>query len=629
MPQPIFSRYTILLLAFQLFLAFKITAQISTNEIPLGIIEGINPDKIKEQVVEFDVSKNFLNNQRDKTPNFAGFSIAASIPFSKKASPLKLETGAILWHLKITVPGARFLGIVFSSFSIAPNDKFFIYTADKNYHIGAFTNSNNSDDGYFSTHILPSSTLILEYYSQNGEAPPDFWVDEMIYIFDDELIGGNIENLKNSGTCNVNINCPEGNEWQKQKRGIARILLRSGSSWFNCTGTLINTTASNGTPYFLTADHCGPNASTADLAVWQFYFNYEYSSCTNVGIAPQNMMLSGAQLISKAPIQGGTDFKLLLLNDPPLKIWNPYYNGWTRSSRNPERGVTIHHPAGDVKKISTFTSPLTDATFTGGMALGYWRVIWAETVSGNGITEGGSSGAPLFETNGLVTGTLTGGSATCNTLLLPDFYGKFSMHWSANGETNDKMLKPWLDPNNTNPESVFGYDPNNPANFVITVVDPPLSGNVAGAGYFIKNEKVTLMAIAKDGFTFRHWMNHLGQIVSVDSQFSFNMPGDEVKLTAVFNTTHADSNEINIRPQLEIFPNPSTHLVNIKFRHIVGDVTITIATINGLVLNTHTITDVQDQPFTSIDVTTIPSGIYIIEVQNKETILRHKVVISK
>ena len=35
-----------------------------------------------------------------------------------------------------------------------------------------------------------------------------------------------------------------------------------------CTGALVNNTAENGTPYFLTANHCLGNPNT-----WVYYFN--------------------------------------------------------------------------------------------------------------------------------------------------------------------------------------------------------------------------------------------------------------------------------------------------------------------------------------------------------------------
>ncbi|NLA24738.1 MAG: PKD domain-containing protein, partial [Bacteroidales bacterium] len=79
-----------------------------------------------------------------------------------------------------------------------------------------------------------------------------------------------------------------------------------------------------------------------------------------------------------------------------------------------------------------------------------------------GVTEGGSSGSPLFSNNKLIVGTLTGGSSDCG---LPaqnqsDLYGKFDYHWESNGGADNVRLKPWLDPNNTGATILQGREPN-------------------------------------------------------------------------------------------------------------------------------------------------------------------------
>ena len=86
-------------------------------------------------------------------------------------------------------------------------------------------------------------------------------------------------------------------------------------------------------------------------------------------------------------------FLLVELNNDP--DFNPYFAGWNRSNIPATSGVSIHHPSGDIKKISTFTQSLTSA---GGLGFGndnttHWRVYWSNTVNGHGVTEGGSSGS--------------------------------------------------------------------------------------------------------------------------------------------------------------------------------------------------------------------------------------------
>ena len=106
--------------------------------------------------------------------------------------------------------------------------------------------------------------------------------------------------------------------------------------------------------------------------------------------------------------QHGSDFVLCEVNQPIPEEWQPYYAGWDASGYNGTSGVSIHHPNGDRKKISTFTSPLTSGSWSPWTSTNaHWRVIWSPTETDHGVTEGGSSGSPIFEENHRIIGTLT------------------------------------------------------------------------------------------------------------------------------------------------------------------------------------------------------------------------------
>ena len=621
---------------FTLFLflalnAIQLQSQISTQETPYGINHQIDISGLKASNVVF--TKEILNhNEFTLQPHMlAGVSLPVHKSFYHEAERAFQSDSGTLWQMKITIAGASRSGFVFSDFFLHAGDKFFIYSENKKHYIGAFTERNNGN-GYFSTHILPGETFILEYFSRDHfqDHPPQIMLDEVIYLFNEQELHSITGSDKSSGACNVNVNCPEGQMWQKQKRGVARILLRSGSTWFNCTGSLINTTLSDGSPYFLTSDHCGVSASDDDLQVWQFYFNYEYAGCSNTGGAPQNMMISGASIVARAPISQGSDFKLLELNQAPLLSWNPYYNGWSRSSRNPEWGVGIHHPSGDAKKISTFTTPLHHATFTGGMQQGYWRVAWRETESGHGVTEGGSSGSPIFDEHGLITGTLTGGGASCNNPTLPDYYGKFYRHWNANGDTPDKTLQPWLDPEGDNPEQLFGYDPNAITNFVLVDINPPLAGLVTGDGYYAENESVSLLAIPNSGYKFLNWTNDSGSIVGVDSTFDFIMPQTEILITANFADIENTIGLHAVLQKTKIYPNPARNYLWIEFDEslLADTLTLTLYNLQGQkvqeIINQKTSEPLQVR----INTQMIPEGVYILTIRTEEVLSAHRIIIT-
>jgi len=229
------------------------------------------------------------------------------------------------------------------------------------------------------------------------------------------------------------------------------MLIKIGSSYYWCSGSLINNTNNDGTPYFLSAAHCGEGASTSDMNQWVFYFNYEASGCSNPPSSPSYNTIVGATFRANDPTSGnsGSDFLLVELNNNVPLYYNPVYNGWNRSNSSSPSGVSIHHPAGDIKKISTYSSPTQSSTAWNGLP-SHWRLTWAYTTNGRSIMEGGSSGSPLFDNNGRIIGDLTGGYTynSCNTPS-PAFYGKVYYSWDQNGTASNRRLKPWLDPGST------------------------------------------------------------------------------------------------------------------------------------------------------------------------------------
>ncbi len=250
------------------------------------------------------------------------------------------------------------------------------------------------------------------------------------------------------------MNCSEGTNWQDKKGAVVRILVKDGNDEGWCTGTLINNTLQNCSPYILSAGHCEGTASASDLGFWTFYFNYESPDCNEPSSEGTlgDQILTGATKLAFSNDGGGdtgSDFLLLLLNDTVPKAYNAFYAGWNRSNVPAFLGVSIHHPLGDIKKISTFSTPVIDTSYGGVIPSTHWSVTWEATTNGHGVTESGSSGSPIFNENGYVVGTETGGLSFCDFPDDPDNYGKMSYHWSSNGTVSENRLKDWLDPTNT------------------------------------------------------------------------------------------------------------------------------------------------------------------------------------
>lgn len=319
----------------------------------------------------------------------------------------------------------------------------------------------------WSSKVVPEE-IVIQYKSHNSEIPQ---IRIRSYSLQ-ELPKGSLQtdDFGDSQFCEVNMNCSEGNNYQDVKNSVVRILVKVDNAYFWCTGSLINNTTFDHAPYILTAEHCALNgskfSSAADLKDWEFYFQYESPNCSN----PPNegnlasKVITGASMLARSNDQGGTTGSDFLLLELDLSFNNglfppsiqPYFAGWNRLDIAPASGVAIHHPEGDIKKISTSTQPALSGEYTASASNTHWIVYWNATANGHGVTEGGSSGGAFFNGNREITGTLTGGFASCSFKNDEDFYGKFSYHWDQNGNTPNRRLKDWLDPLNTNVTSLSG-----------------------------------------------------------------------------------------------------------------------------------------------------------------------------
>ncbi len=142
--------------------------------------------------------------------------------------------------------------------------------------------------------------------------------------------------------------------------------------------------------------------------------------------------------------------------NPPV---NMYFSGWDRTTTPPQGGAGIHHPAGDVKKIATHAVvPRNGSTVrTNGPQANFWQIQWSATANGFSVTEGGSSGSPLFTNAGLIIGQLFGGDTiNCyDPANDPGVYGKLSVSWNSSTDSR-RRLSNWLDPTGTNAQSLAG-----------------------------------------------------------------------------------------------------------------------------------------------------------------------------
>ena len=447
-------------------------AQVSYGGTPPSFIENLDLPTVNSVEVDLNVdnlkSANVESRGENEPPCIAK-AIPVAYDMENSGTWTSLSDGREMWQLRIKADGAIAMLLSYQDFYIPECGELFIYSADKTHVIGSFTASTNPRGGSFSTEMVAGDDIILEYVStktrkeiseaNDFDSMPLISIEDIGYVFDNVVVkrfsnpnSFNTE-MGESSACMININCSEGADWQVEKKGVCQMTMYashgpSGAGWYVCSGTLINNTAQDLTPFILSAFHCYHGSTEEDLTRWQFTFGYESPGCADE-LPLETHTIVGSYLRVAIPIEGGSDGLLLELDEDVPLDWDVYYNGWDR--RNEEivgGGVGIHHPAGDIKKISTFKTYET-GTWPGediGGQNAHWRFKYVATENGHSVTEGGSSGSPLFASNHLVIGTLTGGNSTCTNVNGDNFYGKLAYHWDVYGDDATTQMKSWLDP---------------------------------------------------------------------------------------------------------------------------------------------------------------------------------------
>lgn len=375
----------------------------------------------------------------------------------------QLPDGHQLWRLRIRSQNARSLSLAFSTFQLPKDAELFVYGPDRSLVRGPYTQT-DATAGQLWTPIVTGETLIVELeIPRNRHSELALTIGKIVHGYRSLRPSPQDGTSSKAGSCNLDVACEEADPWREQVRSVGRYTFQSGSFSSRCTGSLVNNTANDGTPYFLTAEHCISSPEQAQSMV--FYWNYQNKTCRPPG-SPENgevtddsltaQTSSGAILRARygnthedGRISGKPDLALVEINDEIPLSYQLYFNGWSRRDTTTRRSVTIHHPQGHGKRISFDEDPSTITAYgsQGGgdthLRIGNWEL---------GTTEGGSSGAPLYNRNQRVIGVLSGGLAGCDgdgdigDNNDPDWYGRIAPGFE-NGDYQGATLADWLNPN--------------------------------------------------------------------------------------------------------------------------------------------------------------------------------------
>ena len=386
---------------------------------------------------------------REKTFSFAS-KVDTNIDASVDGIWLSANNGVSTWSASVSSPGARSLNLGFEEYVMPVGGELRIYGEGGDAYV--FDDSANEAHGELWTPIILGDSLTIEV------AVPESSVSDLSLELGSinhgfrshqggEKIGGDT-----SGACNIDVICDAddipgiGASIDQYRDEISSVGAYTLGGVDTCSGALVNNTAQDGTPYFLTANHCGISAANAASMV--VYWNFECPTCRQpgsadsggVGNGPLNQFNTGAILRAN---NAASDFALVELDDPVDPSYEIFYSGWDRSGAEATTAVAIHHPAVAEKRISFEFDATTTTSYYGTSSPGAGTHVRVADWDA-GTTEGGSSGSPLYDQNRRIIGQLHGGDAACGNDD-SDWYGRLSVSWNGGG-TAATRLSDWLDP---------------------------------------------------------------------------------------------------------------------------------------------------------------------------------------
>lgn len=229
-----------------------------------------------------------------------------------------------------------------------------------------------------------------------------------------------------AGSCNIDTACPEGEPWTAEAISTVRLTI---DNRFLCSAALLDNTARDDRPLLISARHCGITPETARSVNARFGFRRD--GCSQ-GDVDEGITIEGSRWLAESV---EADTTLIELSALPLQPELRAFAGWNAepvTAGFPRDGAGLHHPSGDVRKISLYEGM---ARPDNGVVIGdgerrfstdAWSVVWNA-----GVTEAGSSGSGLWNVSRELVGVLSGGNSSCETPDGRDFYGRLERAYST------------------------------------------------------------------------------------------------------------------------------------------------------------------------------------------------------
>ena len=426
---------------------------------PKAIPEGVTLPPVEDAELMQLRAANRANVARKRL----AVGIERRIPASAQGTTVKRWTavaGGIAAQASMTSPDAGAMRVGLDLRNVAPDVEMVFFGSDAPGRLVGPVRVADIPDRSLTwwSPITDGETQTIEFFSPKAANAPAIRLTGASHVF--TSAGSNFtkrtQDIGEAGSCNVDIRCSSlqsSPAFLNARNAVAQMVFNDSSKTYLCTGTLLNdTVAATQIPWFYSANHCFdsetlPLKSASQLQTVANTLNtlwfFEAQTCHSSSVPPYVQLAGGAQFIYNNP---QADVLFLRLNNPAPS--GAFFAAWSANSlATGSQVITIHHPEGDLKKVSEGS---VIGTARPDLVGGTTNIPFSEVRYSSGTTEGGSSGAGLFTFDGsqyLLRGGLWGGSALCTNPNGSDNFSRLDQVYSA--------LQTYLNPATTGPAYDF------------------------------------------------------------------------------------------------------------------------------------------------------------------------------
>lgn len=150
-------------------------------------------------------------------------------------------------------------------------------------------------------------------------------------------------------------------------------------------------------------------------------------------------------------------------------------------------------------------------------------------------------------------------------------------------------------------------------------VNPNESAVVSGAGIYEEGEDIQISSTLNEGWMFTNWTYSDGSIASLEKDFVFTMPSENVTLTANFESI-SSINTIDSE-NIKVFHNKSNNSIEIQSNLLIEN--MSVYNLIGSLIDFSIINENR----ASVNLNVNQAGIYIIELRHQHKIFTKKILI--